>query len=156
MSHKASKRFRSARPLAVPKKIHKAVPGSKTIRTPDKVLQRKKYYTEGPGSTGLLVSTPRIRKLAKRLEKDARARLHTLTGEPEKEHKSRMSKEFVDVLAAGVDQYQARLYNFAYSVKTHGRKAKIDPVSNEQLPFNVGVRPEDLEFADMWVRKLLQ
>lgn len=135
VKNSSSNRFKSAKTHA--SKAPAKAPATKDeeqktkkrqFRPSVKAARREKYYSTGKGSTGLLVSRPRLVRVIRNARKAQTLRYAELTGIEPKGKRQVLSRGFVDVSLGALDAYANRIMEVAATLAKGRRTVRIEDI----------------------------
>jgi len=140
MVKKSASRFQSAKAPAGSKKP--ASERKRHAKPSTTAKRRNKFYSEGKGSTGVLVSRPRLTRVIRNARKAQTERYRELTGIEPKGKRAVLKRGFVDVSVGAMDAYANRIMEIAAEF-AKGRRGK-----------SMTLRTEDIVRATQCIRRI--
>lgn len=128
-----SSRFKSAKAPVASKAPAKTPEGEEKpkrhFRPSVKAKRREKFYSVGKGSTGVLVSRPRVARVIRNARKIQTIRYQQITGIEPSGKRPSLSKGFVQVAVGALDAYANRLMEIAAELAQGRRTLRMQDIN---------------------------
>lgn len=131
-----SSRFKSAKapvaskaPAKAPQEGEESAKPKRHFRPSVKAKRREKFYSVGKGSTGVLVSRPRVARVIRNARKVQSIRYQQITGIEPSGKRPSLSKGFVQVAVGALDAYANRLMEIAAELAQGRRTLRMQDIN---------------------------